>query len=155
MLTPQPPSAAAQAITVTGYSLSGSGALAIPWGAASGNDHRTLSTYLNGLIRAGFVLDAVEEPKASDLLMKQQPLEGEVPIFFACRAIRDRQRTPSRWSFAMLAARRRLAGPSPCDSAPGVGRALDQHRLLSPCRPQAGLSPVTAVWLVPISIRRE
>lgn len=54
----------------------------------AGNHHRTLSTYLNGLIRAGFVLDAVAEPKPSRRLAEQQPLYEQVPIFFAGRAIR-------------------------------------------------------------------
>lgn len=55
----------------------------------AGNHHRTLSTYLNGLVRAGFALDAEDEPKPSDLLAAQQPLYQQVPIFFAARAIRS------------------------------------------------------------------
>jgi SAM-dependent methyltransferase len=54
----------------------------------AGNYHRTLSTYLNGLIRAGFALDVVAEPKPSRRLAEQRPLYEQVPIFFAGRAIR-------------------------------------------------------------------
>jgi SAM-dependent methyltransferase len=57
----------------------------------AGNHHRTLSTYLNALIRSGFALEAVEEPRAAPLLARQQPLYAEVPIFFACRARRQRR----------------------------------------------------------------
>jgi SAM-dependent methyltransferase len=51
----------------------------------AGNHHRTLGTYLNALVRSRFVLEVVEEPVASPLLAKQQPLYEEVPIFFAAR----------------------------------------------------------------------
>lgn len=54
----------------------------------AGNHHRTLATYLNGLVRAGFVLDAVDEPRPAPRLVEQQPLYAEVPIFFAARATR-------------------------------------------------------------------
>ena len=54
----------------------------------AGNHHRMLSTYLNALIRSGFALEAVEEPRAAPLLARQRPLYSEVPIFFACRARR-------------------------------------------------------------------
>ena len=54
----------------------------------AGNHHRTLSTYLNSLVRAGFVISAVDEPKPSDLLVAQQPLYDEVPIFLAARVSR-------------------------------------------------------------------
>jgi hypothetical protein len=56
--------------------------------------HRTLSTHLNGLagsattVRAGFVIDVVEEPTPSDLLADQQPLYREDPIFLAARVSR-------------------------------------------------------------------
>ncbi len=52
----------------------------------AGNYHRTLSTYLNSLVRAGFVIDVVDEPRPSPLLADQQPLYNEVPIFLAGRA---------------------------------------------------------------------
>lgn len=54
----------------------------------AGNHHRMLATYLNGLVTAGFTLDAVDEPRPSPRLVEQQPLYAEVPIFFAARAIR-------------------------------------------------------------------
>lgn len=44
-----------------------------------------LSTYLNALVRAGFVVEEVDEPAAGPLLARQQPLYAEVPIFFAAR----------------------------------------------------------------------
>jgi SAM-dependent methyltransferase len=56
----------------------------------AGNYHRTLSTYLNALVHAGFVLDAVDEPRPSRLLAEQQPLYEQVPIFFGARVIRPR-----------------------------------------------------------------
>jgi ubiquinone/menaquinone biosynthesis C-methylase UbiE len=52
----------------------------------AGNHHRTLSTYLNALVRARFVMEEVDEPAAGPLLARQQPLYAEVPIFFAARA---------------------------------------------------------------------
>lgn len=54
----------------------------------AGNHHRTLATYLNGLVRAGLVLDAVDEPLPAPRLVEQQPLYAEIPIFFAARATR-------------------------------------------------------------------
>ncbi len=54
----------------------------------AGNYHRTLATYLNGLVRAGFGVEAVDEPQATPLLAQQQPLYREVPIFFAARVRR-------------------------------------------------------------------
>jgi SAM-dependent methyltransferase len=51
----------------------------------AGNHHRMLSTYLNALAAAGFLVEAVEEPVPSPLLAAQQPLYREVPIFFAAR----------------------------------------------------------------------
>jgi hypothetical protein len=56
----------------------------------AGNHHRTLSTYLNGLIAAGFALEQVAEPRASALLASQQPEYASMPMFWAARA-----RTPS------------------------------------------------------------
>lgn len=52
----------------------------------AGNHHRTLSTYLNALAAAGFLVEAVEEPVPSPLLAAQKPLYREVPIFIAARA---------------------------------------------------------------------
>jgi SAM-dependent methyltransferase len=54
----------------------------------AGNHHRTLATYLNALVAAGFVLEAVEEPRATGLLAIQQPAYTEAPMFFAARARR-------------------------------------------------------------------
>jgi SAM-dependent methyltransferase len=55
-------------------------------GRRAGNHHRTLSTYLNSLTQAGFVLEATDEPPAGPSLARQRPLYCEVPIFFAGRA---------------------------------------------------------------------
>lgn len=51
----------------------------------AGNFHRTLSTYLNALVTAGFVIEEVREPVANELLAAQQPLYTRVPIFLAMR----------------------------------------------------------------------
>jgi hypothetical protein len=52
----------------------------------AGNHHRTIATYLNSAIGAGFVIDAVDEPRASALLATQQPEYASVPIFWGTRA---------------------------------------------------------------------
>ena len=52
----------------------------------AGNHHRTLATYLNALVTHGFSIEAVDEPRPTPLLARQQPLYSQVPIFFACRA---------------------------------------------------------------------
>ncbi|MGN6380206.1 MAG: class I SAM-dependent methyltransferase [Gaiellales bacterium] len=52
----------------------------------AGNHHRTLSTYLNGLVAAGFAIEAVAEPRPQPLLAEQQPEYASVPIFWATRA---------------------------------------------------------------------
>ncbi len=54
----------------------------------AGNHHRTLATYLNSVIAAGFVIDAVDEPLPTPLLASQQPEYAEVPIFWGMRAHR-------------------------------------------------------------------
>jgi hypothetical protein len=51
----------------------------------AGNHHRTLSTYLNALTQAGFLIDQVDEPRANALLEQQQPLYTEAPIFFSAQ----------------------------------------------------------------------
>jgi hypothetical protein len=80
-----------QAVCVTGYFEERFWRSSNPNGVRrAGNHHRTLSTYLNALVAAGFHLDAVEEPVASRRLAEQQPLYTEVPIFFAARAARGR-----------------------------------------------------------------
>lgn len=55
----------------------------------AGNHHRTLSTYLNALIRNGFALEEVEEPTPTPRLAEQQPVYTNVPIFLAGRAKRQ------------------------------------------------------------------
>jgi hypothetical protein len=52
----------------------------------AGNYHRPLSVYLNALITAGLRLDAADEPPATPLLLEQQPVYRDLPIFFAVRA---------------------------------------------------------------------
>ena len=54
----------------------------------AGNHHRTIATYLNSAIRAGFVIEAVDEPPASSRLATQQPEYTSVPIFWATRVRR-------------------------------------------------------------------
>jgi hypothetical protein len=54
----------------------------------AGNHHRTLSTYLNALVRCGFLIEAPDEPPAGSALARQRPLYAEVPIFFAARVRR-------------------------------------------------------------------
>ncbi len=54
----------------------------------AGNHHRPVSTYVNGLIRAGFVIEAVDEPRPSPLLAERQPEYAQVPIFWATRSRR-------------------------------------------------------------------
>ena len=51
----------------------------------AGNFHRMMSTYLNALVAAGFVIEETLEPMANELLAQQQPLYLRVPIFFAAR----------------------------------------------------------------------
>ncbi len=54
----------------------------------AGQHHRTVSTYLNALVAAGFVLEEVVEPSASELLAAQQPTYVSVPIFLGARVRR-------------------------------------------------------------------
>lgn len=51
----------------------------------AGNHHRALSVYLNSLLGAGFRIDEVDEPRATRLLVEQQPVYEHVPIFFSAR----------------------------------------------------------------------
>ena len=53
----------------------------------AGNYHRPLNDYLNALLTVGFRLDAADEPRASPLLLQEQPVYANLPIFFAARAI--------------------------------------------------------------------
>jgi ubiquinone/menaquinone biosynthesis C-methylase UbiE len=52
----------------------------------AGNFHRPISVYLNALLQSGFRLEAVEEPRPTELLLDQQPVYRDLPIFFATRA---------------------------------------------------------------------
>ena len=54
----------------------------------AGNHHRTLTTYLNALARAGLTVEEVAEPMATGRLAAERPLYREVPIFFAARTRR-------------------------------------------------------------------
>jgi hypothetical protein len=75
----------------------------------AGSHHRTLATYLNALVRAGFTLEAVAEPAAGPRLARQQPVYAEVPIFFAARARRTGQPAPrSSRRKATISARSRV-----------------------------------------------
>jgi ubiquinone/menaquinone biosynthesis C-methylase UbiE len=52
----------------------------------AGNHHRTLATYLNALIAAGFALEVVEEPRATGAFAAEQLVYTEIPMFLAFRA---------------------------------------------------------------------
>lgn len=52
-----------------------------------GNFHRPISTYLNAMLAAGLRIDRTAEPRASRRLAQEAPIYGEVPIFFAVRAV--------------------------------------------------------------------
>ena len=54
----------------------------------AGAYHRTLSTYLNTLVRHGFVLEATLEPPASGAHAQEHPVYTRVPVVFAVRARR-------------------------------------------------------------------
>lgn len=80
------------AVAVTGYFEERFWRSANPTGVRrAGNHHRMVSTYLNALVRWGFAIEAVDEPRAGRLLTRQQPVYSEVPIFLACRARRGRR----------------------------------------------------------------
>src|SRR5262249_12960757 len=49
----------------------------------AGNHHRPLSTYINHLLAAGFVIDRAVEPGSSPRLRAEQPEYDLVPIFWA------------------------------------------------------------------------
>lgn len=55
----------------------------------AGTFHRTLSSYLNALVRHGFVLEEAAEPQATGEFARQQPVYAELPVFFAFRARRQ------------------------------------------------------------------
>lgn len=54
----------------------------------AGTYHRTLSTYLNALVRHGFALEEAVEPAASGDYAQVEPVYLHVPIFFGFRAAR-------------------------------------------------------------------
>ena len=60
-----------------------------------GNYHRTLSTYLNALGRAGLALDTSDESPAGKALADENPVYVRLPMFFACRAVRTVPPKPS------------------------------------------------------------
>jgi 2-polyprenyl-3-methyl-5-hydroxy-6-metoxy-1,4-benzoquinol methylase len=53
-----------------------------------GSFHRTLSTYFNALADAGFVVERVDEPRATGRLAENRPIWAEVPAFLAARCMR-------------------------------------------------------------------
>ena len=55
----------------------------------AGNYHRSIATYLNALIHAGFVIEEIAEPEATPLLEVQQPVYAQVPIFLGVRATKS------------------------------------------------------------------
>ncbi len=46
-----------------------------------GTYHRTLSTYLNTLVAAGFILERIAEPRATGIAAARQPGASEAPMF--------------------------------------------------------------------------
>lgn len=54
----------------------------------AGAYHRTLSTYLNALVRHGFVLEAALEPPSSGVHAQEQPVSTRVPVLFGLSARR-------------------------------------------------------------------
>ena len=50
--------------------------------------HRTLATYLNGLVDAGLRLDRVAEPRASGSLAESRPIWREVPGWLVARCLK-------------------------------------------------------------------
>jgi ubiquinone/menaquinone biosynthesis C-methylase UbiE len=53
-----------------------------------GSFHRTLSTYFKALVDAGFVVERVDEPRATGRLAENRPIWAEVPAFLATRCAR-------------------------------------------------------------------
>jgi ubiquinone/menaquinone biosynthesis C-methylase UbiE len=77
------------ALSVSGYFREGFWRSSNPNGVRrAGNYHRTLSTYLNAIVRSGFRMDKISEPRPTPLLARQSPVYGEVPIFFGARVHR-------------------------------------------------------------------
>lgn len=57
-----------------------------------GDEHRTLSTYINALAQAGLLIDAAEEPRATGEIARRSPGYTEVPaaLVARCRVMRKR-----------------------------------------------------------------
>ena len=53
-----------------------------------GTYHRTLSTYLNTLAAARFILERIAEPRATGVAAERQPGFAEVPMFLAARFVK-------------------------------------------------------------------
>jgi ubiquinone/menaquinone biosynthesis C-methylase UbiE len=53
-----------------------------------GTYHRVLATYLNTLVRAGFALAAIAEPRATGAAAERQPGAVEAPMFLVARWVR-------------------------------------------------------------------
>lgn len=53
-----------------------------------GNFHRTLATYVNGLIAEGFVVARIAEPRPSATMIDLQPGRAQVPLLLVVRALR-------------------------------------------------------------------
>ncbi len=93
--TPVVTNAGRPAVQVTDYLTERFWRSANPHGVRrAGNHHRTVSTYLNALVRAHLTLELAEEPMAAPRLAEQRPLYREVPIFFAARAAAGGRVTP-------------------------------------------------------------
>jgi SAM-dependent methyltransferase len=74
-------------LTVTGYFEERFWRSTNPEGVRrAGNYHRMLSTYINALSDASFRIELADEPHPNQLLREQQPVYGNVPMFFAARA---------------------------------------------------------------------
>ena len=54
--------------------------------AKLGSYHRTLSSYLNALLAAGFTLERMTEPRATGDRLAQEPGDGEFPALLVVRA---------------------------------------------------------------------
>jgi ubiquinone/menaquinone biosynthesis C-methylase UbiE len=61
--------------------------------------HRTLSTYVNGLIDAGLVLERICEPRATASRAEKRPVWAEVPAVLVARC---RKGGPGQWSQELL-----------------------------------------------------
>ena len=53
-----------------------------------GSHHRTLSTYVGAVVRAGLTIERFVEPRATEDLVERVPGYGEVPPFLAVRCVK-------------------------------------------------------------------